>query len=151
MRQTLLLNALSGTLTNISAILLLFITRQIVKLSIVLPVVLIHNRTISITTGLEFSPRKVSSGSTDFAVIAYPFPLSRLAIFFQADVIFNRFHFLDSIFQESPFFFTFHGNKIASSILATLPAFSPIRFLRGRVFMKRVTRIAKDKGRSCPS
>ena len=130
---------------------LLLFTRKIVKQSIVVPVVLVENRTTPITTGFASSPRKFSFGSIDFAVIAYPSPLSRLAIFFQADVIFSRFHSLDSISQEFPFLFTFNRNKIAFSIVATSPTFCPIKCLRSRVFMKRVTRFTKDKEVACPS
>ena len=73
--------------TIISGIHLLSITRQIVKQSKVTTVVPIHIRTITITTGFASSPRELSSGSIDFAVIGYPFPLFRIAIFFQADII----------------------------------------------------------------
>ena len=114
-----------------------------------MPIVLIHNCTLSITTGFPFSPRKLSSGSIDFAVIAYPSPVSR-RLFLQADEIFNCGILLNSFFQEEPFLFSFNGNKIASNIFAKFPAFFPITVLR-RVFMKCVTWITKDKVRACSS
>ena len=141
--------AVNETLADISVI-FFFGTAPVVKQSIVMPVILIHNRAIFvITTGFVFSPRKLSFGIVDFAVIAYPSPRSRRI--FQADEIFNRFHFLNSIFQEDPFLCTFNGNQIASSIPAMSPAFFPIRPFFSRDFMKCVTRITKDKGRACRS
>ena len=125
--HTIPVTAVSWTLADIS-VMAFFSTAQVVKQSIALPVVLIHNRTISITIGLAFSPRKLSSGSINFAVITYPFPLSRLAIFLQADEIFSGLHTLDSGFQEEPFLRTFNRNKITPSFLAMSSAFFPIKW-----------------------
>ena len=128
--HTIPVTAVSWTLANISGN--HCSTVQVVKPSIVLPVVLIHNRTISITTGLVFSPRKLSSCSIDFAFITYPSPLSRLAIFLQADEIFSGLHTLDSGFQEEPFLRTFNRDKITPCFFAIPSAFFPIKWHRPR-------------------
>ena len=139
--HTIPVTAVSWTLANISGNWSYHSgTSQVVKPSIFLPVVLIHNGTISITTGFACSPRKHSYGSIDFAVIAYPPPFSRLAIFLQADEILNCLHTLDSVFQKDPLLRTFDRNKITTSFFAMSSAFFPIKWhdLRS-VFINCVT------------
>ena len=147
--HTIPVTAVSWTLANISGR-SHHSTSHVVKPSVVVNVVLVHNRTIPIAIGFTFSPRKRSSGRIYFAVIAYPSPLSRRCIFLQANEIVRSFHTLNSVSQEVPFTRTFNRNKITSSLYAMSSTFSPIQSPQ-RVFMKCVTRSAKVKEQACPS
>ena len=143
-RYTFLVTALSGTLTNISGMHVLFITRPIVKQSIILPVVLrqphnSHHHWVHLLLKETFL--------WYHWLCCYRLTISTLqtCYLFWGRCNIKRFLFFGFYFSRISI------HLVASGILATLPAFCPVKFLRGRFLMRRVSRITKDKGRVCPS